>query len=137
MTSDDFFNSIEEDRKWDIIFIDGLHHADQVYRDIQNSLQHLNANGTIVCHDMSPESEAAQDVPRRVKVWNGDCWKAWVTIRTERSDLEMFVYNTDQGVGVIRYADSKQPLLKVSQDEMTYSNLEDNRKEWLNLKEYK
>src|SRR5690554_871976 len=55
MSSDEFFESLDEDQKYDIIFIDGLHHADQVLKDINNSLKHLNENGVIVCHDMLPE----------------------------------------------------------------------------------
>ena len=35
MSSDDFFK--QNKKKFDIVFIDGLHHADQVYRDICNS----------------------------------------------------------------------------------------------------
>jgi hypothetical protein len=42
MTSDAFFELIKEhdDIKYDIILIDGLHHADQVEKDIQNALNH-------------------------------------------------------------------------------------------------
>ena len=40
-TSDEYFESISEDVKYDIIFIDGLHHNDQVLKDIENSLRPL------------------------------------------------------------------------------------------------
>jgi hypothetical protein len=41
MTSDAFFELIKgHDIKYDIIFIDGLHHADQVEKDIKNALNH-------------------------------------------------------------------------------------------------
>eukprot|EP01034_Spumella_vulgaris_P033322 gene33322-41120_t len=39
MTSDAFFDQNNE--YFDLIFIDGLHEAHQVYRDIQNSLKWL------------------------------------------------------------------------------------------------
>ena len=39
MTSDDFFSTL--DRNYDLIFIDGLHEAEQVKRDINNALEHL------------------------------------------------------------------------------------------------
>ena len=45
MTSNDFFVSNKE--KFDVIFIDGLHHCDQVYLDIKNSLNILNDGGYI------------------------------------------------------------------------------------------
>jgi len=128
MTSDDYFFS--NTRKFDIIFVDGLHHADQVFKDICNSLDHLNEGGTIVCHDMSPIQEIHQRVPRESQIWNGDCWKAWVQLRTERNDLEMFVVDTDWGCGVI--TKGKQTKLKIVEP-VTFDNLVINRKKWLNL----
>lgn len=55
MTSDEFFNKNTE--MFDVIFVDGLHEYQQVYRDIKNSLNVLNENGCIVCHDMLPPTE--------------------------------------------------------------------------------
>ncbi len=49
-TSDDDFDDMPEEDKWGLIFIDGLHEADQVYRDIQNSVKHLAFGGTVVLH---------------------------------------------------------------------------------------
>ena len=57
LTSDEFFKRWEAEKevpawyKFDIIFIDGLHHADQVEKDIDNSLKYLNEGGIIVMHD--------------------------------------------------------------------------------------
>ena len=39
ITSDDYFQFHNE--KFDLVFIDGLHHYDQVYKDIENSLKIL------------------------------------------------------------------------------------------------
>ena len=49
ITSDEFFNLIKghEDIKYDIIFIDGLHHVDQVEKDIKNALNHVVKDGLI------------------------------------------------------------------------------------------
>lgn len=128
MTSDDFFK--KSSAKFDIIFIDGLHHEGQVYADIKNSLESLNEGGTIVCHDMNPNSELLQRVPRETRTWYGDCWKAWVSLREESEDLTMFVVDTDCGCGIIQKG-SQEPLII---DEMLiYENLEKNRKKWLNL----
>jgi len=106
ITSDEFFKINNEN--FDIIFIDGLHHADVVYRDIINSLKILNENGTIVVHDVIPASHNAQVIPMEKAYnlgtipWNGDVWKAWIKIRTERKDLSMRVVNTDHGCGIIK-----------------------------------
>lgn len=127
-TSDNFFSKNKE--KFDIIFIDGLHHKEQVLKDIENSLFFLNDNGFIVCHDMNPEKEEYQIVPYTGGIWNGDCWKAFVQLRRLRADLEMFVIDTDHGCGVIRKGN--QETLKII-EEVNWENFNKNRKEWLNL----
>ena len=128
VTSDTFF--AVNDETYDIIFIDGLHHAEQVHNDILNALDCLNDGGTIVCHDMKPRSYEAQLVPRIQKVWNGDCWYAWIKLRTERNDLKMFVVDTDEGCGII--TQGEQIKLKIV-EEINYKNLVINEKKWLNL----
>ena len=45
-TSDNFFKTNND--KFDLIFIDGLHHYSQVIKDIYNSLKILNKNGFIL-----------------------------------------------------------------------------------------
>lgn len=127
-TSDEFFFNTNE--KFDIVFIDGLHHAIQVYKDICNALDSTTENSTIVCHDMTPKSKEAQVVPRIQKHWQGDCWMAWVLLRATREDIEMFVVDTDSGCGVIRRG--HQDLLEINEN-ITYENFEKNKKEWLNL----
>ena len=130
MKSDEFFKKNQS--MFDIIFIDGLHHADQVYKDIINSLECLNPAGTIVCHDMNPDNELNQQVPRKTKIWYGDCWKAFVRLRTERDDLSMCVIDTDCGLGVIR--PGVQDKLSINSEFYEdYNNFVKNKKEWLNL----
>ena len=105
LTSDDFFKQNTD--KFDIIFVDGLHHSDFVYRDIINSLKILNPGGCIVVHDVIPYSYEGQLIPLEKTletgsgIWNGDVWKGWVKLRTERKDLVMKVVNTDHGCGII------------------------------------
>jgi hypothetical protein len=105
ISSDDFFKQNMD--KFDIIFIDGLHHADFAYRDIINSLKILNKDGCIVVHDVIPHSYESQLIPLEktllngTSIWNGDVWKTWIKLRTERKDLMMKVVNTDHGCGII------------------------------------
>jgi len=99
MTSDAFFAGNRD--RFDLIFIDGLHHAQTVERDLRHALACLSSGGTIVCHDLNPHSEAMQRVPRGQIEWTGDCWRAWLRLREERPDLRMFVVEGDYGVGVI------------------------------------
>ena len=128
LPSDDFFQQNQD--KFDVIFVDGLHHSDQVLRDINNSLEVLNDGGYIVCHDMNPEKEEHQIIPFQGGIWNGDCWKAFVQLRQERRDLEMFVVNTDYGCGVIRKG-SQVPL--AINEEINFQTFNKNRSQWLNL----
>ena len=130
LTSDDFFKQNNE--TFDIIFIDGLHWSEQVYKDIVNSLNVLNDGGYIICHDMNPHSEFIQRYPQPLaeSEWTGDCWKAWVNLRTERNDLNMFVIDTDYGCGVI--TKGKQELVKIKND-LTWDTLNNDRTKLLNL----
>ena len=113
LESDDFFQKLEagelpefsEDHKWDIIFIDGLHLADQVWKDIMNSLNHLAKGGAIVMHDCNPfmfENKWERVIEdQHNSGWNGTTWKAFYKLRTSRSDLSICTVDIDEGVGVI------------------------------------
>ena len=46
-------------RRYDLVFVDGLHIADQVERDIVNSLAALAPGGMVVLHDCNPKSRKA------------------------------------------------------------------------------
>ena len=48
-TSDEFFEKNE--KKFDLIYIDGSHEASQVYKDLCNSWNCLNQEGIIICDD--------------------------------------------------------------------------------------
>lgn len=102
MTSDAFF-SINK-AKFDLIFIDGLHHSEQVHRDVLNSLDFLTPSGIILMHDCLPQCEEAQfrdRIPRVKGGWTGDCWKAFAYLRATRGDLVMLTIERDHGIGVI------------------------------------
>jgi hypothetical protein len=128
-TSDDFFKTNK--MFFDIVFIDGLHHANQVYKDIANSLKYSNPKGTIVVHDCNPRKYSRQIVPRPVmqRRWNGNVWKGWLKLRSEREDLEMFVVADDEGCGIIRVG--RQNLIK--KWDIDYDEFKKSKKELLNL----
>lgn len=109
MTSDEFFKSYCH-RTYDIIFIDGLHLSEQVTKDIENSLTHLNEGGIIVCHDCLPSAEYEQ-LREGIsgKPWTGDVWKAFANLKAERTDLVMSVIDTDYGCGIIERLDDVRP----------------------------
>lgn len=108
MTSDEFFQKIEGTNfLYDFVFIDGLHHTEQVDKDILNSLKHLSPNGFIMLHDTVPDSYESQLVPRIQVVWNGDVWKSIVKIRCSNPDLEVFTVDTDCGCTILKRGNQK------------------------------
>ncbi len=130
LTSDEFFK--QNNRKYDLIFIDGLHEYEQVIKDIKNALGCLVDGGIIVCHDLTPVGELAQKVPRETSIWNGDCWKAWVHYRRTRSDLTMLVADMDNGCGIIMKG--KQTKLKLPKNyKPNYNDFSKNMEDWLVL----
>ena len=61
--SDEFFEYNKE--TFDIIMVNGVHHVEQVYKDIVNALSVLSPDGYIICHDTLPTSEDMQTTPFR------------------------------------------------------------------------
>lgn len=51
MTSDDFFYKFIQQKSYDLIYIDGSHHSDQVYKDAINSFKHLKKGGILIFDD--------------------------------------------------------------------------------------
>ena len=131
LTSDQFFKTNK--KKFDIIFIDGLHESEQVYKDIENALIILTDNGTVVCHDMLPTSEEMQLIPRIQEEWTGDCWKAFVRIANDFS-YDMHTIDTDYGCGIIRNTQDNPHHLYTTMTKLDYTNFSINKKEWMNIK---
>jgi hypothetical protein len=103
ISSDDFFELIKDHNiKYDMIFIDGLHHSTQVDKDIQNALNHITDNGFIILHDCNPLVYEMQIVPRATGLWNGDVWKSITKLRCTEPNLEVMVVDMDWGVGVVK-----------------------------------
>jgi hypothetical protein len=101
LRSDEFFHSLHSNREWDIIFIDGLHEASQVTKDIENSLKHLSPGGTIVMHDCKPEIYEHTTTGDCGGNWLGDTYKAFLKFRFENPEYNAYVVDTDWGCGII------------------------------------
>tara|TARA_R110000744_G_C19188449_1_gene543589 strand:- start:119 stop:802 length:684 start_codon:yes stop_codon:yes gene_type:complete len=105
MSTDSFFYNLknkklnlDEDYKWDIIFIDANHLANFVKNDLINSLNHLSDGGMIFLHDVLPPNYGSQ-------LENGDCQTAWKVIPyILKHHPELHVCTTDErdgGFGIV------------------------------------
>ena len=131
-TSDAFFAEHPE-KRYDLIFIDGLHTGEQVQKDISNALKALNENGTIVLHDCNPptafHAREEYEVDGTFPPWNGTSWQGFAWWRKNSDALEMYTVDVDWGIGVVRQG--QQTPINVPID--SYEDLESNRVEILNL----
>lgn len=137
-TSNDFFGLVKSNKHsgeiitdtnspYDLIFIDGLHHADQVRRDIINSWECLNDGGCLVIHDTNPDREEITHVPRDSKEWTGDVYQAIYQVKNYK-----VTYEGDHGVTIIR----KDGPLQLSDDKITWEEFDAFRDEVLNLRNW-
>lgn len=144
LTSDDFFSQLQKGEilsrgiQFDVIFIDGLHLAEQVDRDIANALKFIKEDGFIVLHDCNPPTEwhAREDYyfansPAKL-YWNGTTWKAFLKFRFDDSVYSCCV-DSDWGVGIISKTHQIGNAISVQNPFYEYNVLDNNRKEYLNL----
>ncbi len=134
-TSDHFF--AENKQKFDLIFIDGLHHYQQVKKDIDNSFSSLKNGGLILMHDCMPKNYYYQAVPRCQYEWNGDTWKAFLEFRSKEY-LDGYCCYADQGIGVfLKRKNTNQLNLKIKNfEKLNFNTFALNYKKYLNLIEY-
>jgi len=150
ISSNEFFEKHVGDKKYDIVFVDGLHVKEQVIKDVENALKHLTPNGIVFMHDCLPLNEAQQDVvdfdPSDFNLrpngptkklfgdnqafWTGNAWSAFAHFRRTRSDLLMYTVDTDWGVGVI-LPNRSQSLWQGGDD--NYQYLDANRAALMNV----
>lgn len=130
MNSDDFFN--QNQNKFDIIFIDGLHTYEQVKKDFDNSIKSLNNGGVIVLHDMNPSTEERAKSFNEGGVWNGDCFKLAIDFYNGEYGFEYHTIDMDQGCMVV-YPSRKVEITK-NNIQRDYKSFDSIRNEVLLLK---
>ena len=114
MSSNNFFKD-HVNKKYDIIFIDGLHTAHQVSLDLYNSINNLNNNGFIVLDDVYPHSEKEQNSLDLSKVGpqTGDVWKAVYHIIDYLQEIcndIYFIKDTERGNLVLQIKDTSKNI---------------------------
>ena len=125
--SDNFFK--ENNNKFDVILIDGWHDIEQDFRNIVDSLKHLNENGIIVLHDCNPYIES--HTIEKGNVYLGQTYKAYIDA-VYTYDLEHFTIDTDWGCAIIS---SKPDNFDVERKKIinNWNFFDENRKSLLNL----
>jgi hypothetical protein len=137
MTSDNFFKRNE--KKYDFIFIDGLHTAHQVSKDLYNSIANINDGGIIMLDDVFPHCKREQESLDLNKsgAQTGDVWKAVydnLSFLEEISDEISFYKNSERGnlIFKIKKNNNKNIIIDPS---MPTKNVDGwyngNDKEWL------
>lgn len=144
VTSDQFFEDLRSnailkaDIKFDIIFIDGLHTSDQVYKDVKNALDFISEDGFIVLHDCNPPSEwhARENFNYTFSpaggIWNGTAWKAFCYYRN-LDYLGACCIDSDWGIGVLTKKHFLQKPPQVDNPFYEFKVFAENRKNALNL----
>lgn len=144
VTSDKFFEGkrngefLPEVDKFDIVFIDGLHTAEQVDKDIRNALDTLAEDGFIVLHDCNPPTEWHARETRDLAAtpagmyWNGSTWKGFLKWRFN-PDVYSCCIDTDWGVGIISPTHQIGSAIENTNPFYEFSIFNDNRKSYLNL----
>lgn len=99
MTSDEFFNTNQ--KKFNVIFIDGLHIYEQCQKDCINSLKFIEEDGIILFHDFLPQNYLQEKVPRKSASWTGDVWKVAVEL-SHSENMDFRIANIDYGVGILK-----------------------------------
>lgn len=144
LTSDEFFDQLANETilqpeiKFDVIFIDGLHLAEQVDKDIENALNYISDDGFVILHDCNPPSEwhARETHGYRISPamnnWNGTTWKAFVKWRG-KSELYSCCIDTDWGVGILSKRALGETVLPPENPFYEYSIFNETRQKSLNL----
>ncbi len=118
MTSDDFFKT--NLKRFDVIFIDGMHQVEYLVRDLNNSLKFLNPGGIIFIDDILPlNEEEQQKIPKNHKIengiikytnvpWTGDVWKVvYYLLQFHHQDFLFECYNHESYRGVAKLTINK------------------------------
>lgn len=144
LTSDAFFEKLDKgeilskELRFDLIFIDGLHLAEQVDKDIQNALRYIKEDGFIVLHDCNPPTEwhARETYAYRYSpaggIWNGTTWKAFLKWRAN-TEISSCCVDTDWGMGILSKTYNLGEPNKTSNEFYEFDTLNKNRKALLNL----
>jgi predicted O-methyltransferase YrrM len=98
MLSDDFFNVLDKNVKFDFVFIDGSHEKEQVYKDFINVSERVIDEGFILFHDTSPCNEMMLDPG-----YSDNAWEAILKIKNHfHNDWEILTLPFNPGLTIMK-----------------------------------
>lgn len=114
ITSDEFFGKVVDQReRYDVIYLDGLHTAEQTLRDLLNAQLFLKPDGVIIIDDVWPNSYAASirtledhqafrsSLNIESLAWMGDVFKLLYFVDTFMQQFTMRVINDNFGQAIM------------------------------------
>jgi len=117
LTSDDFFSQTDlreiiGKETFDLAFIDGLHHFDQVLKDFINLERYAGKHSVILLHDCLPVSPKVATRERNTAFWTGDVWRIIPCLKTFRPDLHIITLPTKpSGLTIVTGLDPESRVL--------------------------
>lgn len=104
--SDEFFGKLPSNVIFDVAFLDGLHVAEQAYRDVINAFRHAHHATAILVDDVVPDDDLSAIPDERISLekkreagitnrrWHGDVWKIAPALRQYHPELTCKVIHT-------------------------------------------
>ena len=107
MTSDSFFNSVNQSIKFDFVFIDGDHSKEQVLKDFLNVKDRVVDDGFVILHDTYPCDER-MTLPHHSD--NG--WEAMLYIKQNfKDDWEFVTLPFNPGLTIMKKMKNNKQIL--------------------------
>jgi predicted O-methyltransferase YrrM len=107
MPSDQFFANLDPSVKFDMVFIDGDHEKNQVYKDFINSKDRVIDDGLVILHDTVPMNEEMT-----AHWFCHSAWEAAQKIKKEvRDEWEVLSLPFNPGITIMRKINWNKQLI--------------------------
>jgi len=143
-TSDYYFDNIKHN-DFDVVFIDGMHHCENVLRDFNNSVNKLTKNGLIFIDDCIPLNYKEQlkipithfyenGILKYGEEWTGDVWKfLYHLLRFYKDKIQFHYFHNINYRGIVMLKIKESFTVDVSYDELNSYNYFDHFNDYLVL----
>ena len=126
-TTDDYF--LNNQNKFDLIYIDALHEKNQVYKDFKNSFNALNDSGIIIFHDINP-----LDISQTHFNSSGDIFELWIELS---NTYRVYTIKGTAGdsIGVFIKSENSK-FIDIEVKDYTYQFFSENREKFISYLNY-